>query len=75
MLIVVNGDDTGGHHVTSADVSVNGVVVGPETLGGDRHVVRVPVTLAASNTVRAILRGPRSTWLTIAIRPSLPVAK
>jgi len=74
-MIIVNGDDDGTHKVTSAEIELNGVLVAsPQTLGGNRRVTTVPVTVEESNTVRALLRGPRQTWLTIAIRPS-PAAK
>lgn len=67
---VVNGDPFGAHRVTSADLIVNGTVVADRTvLGGNRRIVTVRFTPSATNTVRAVLRGPRDTWLTIAVGP------
>jgi hypothetical protein len=67
---IVNGDDAGGHRVTSGDIRVNGVRVAvSEVFGGKRRVVIVPIAVAASNTIRATLRGPRGAWLTVAINP------
>lgn len=69
-LTVVNGDASGAHRVTSADLIVNGTVVaGPGVLGGHRRIVTVRFTPGATNTIRAVLRGPRDTWLTIAVGP------
>lgn len=76
VMTIVNGDDTGDHRVTSAEITLNGIAVaGPETLGGSRRIVAIPVTAALSNTIRAVLRGPRDTWLTIAISPVAIEAK
>lgn len=76
-MTIVNGDDDGSHRVTSADIFVNGVRVAPALSRGDgRRIVSVRLkTLAATNTIRAVLRGPRQTWLLIAISPVSPLPR
>jgi len=67
-LKVRNGDATGTHRVTAADLEVNGGRVAvPSTFGTAMSGFDQAVTLGASNTVRVTLRGAPASYLTLSI--------
>ncbi len=70
MMTIINGDETGTHQIRSAEIELNGIVVAElNVFAQHERTVTIPVTVAASNTLRVELRGRRGSRLTIGIGP------
>lgn len=70
LLKIINGDDKGKNRVSSAVISINGVVVaGPERFNQQVAEITAPVTLQSTNTLNVELRSAPGSQLTVTIEP------
>jgi hypothetical protein len=70
-MTILNGDEDGSHEVTSVTIFVNGkLTADTRSFRANRHVVNVRLkNLVARNEIRAVVRGPRQTSVSIFIGP------
>jgi len=70
-LVVVNGDATGGHRVSSAAVFVNGQqVLGPSNFNQKVERLVLPIVLTASDEVKVTLNSAPGSFLTLSVECS-----
>ncbi len=70
-LIVINGEHDGSARVSSAQIVLNGQpVVGPSSFNQKAGVIRLPVALAANNTLTVTLDGKPGGTATVLLLPT-----
>jgi hypothetical protein len=70
-LIVTNGERDGSARVSSATIVLNGQpVVGPSTFNQKVGVIRLPIALAADNTLTVTLDGKPGGTITVLLLPT-----
>jgi hypothetical protein len=70
VMTIANGDGHGGNRVSSADVYLNGYqIVGPSAFNQQVSVLKIPISVAASNTLAVTLKSAPGSQLTIGIGP------
>jgi len=70
VMTIVNGDRRGGHRVSSAEITLNRVVVArPQLFNQQVRRLRIPVTVSTSNVLSVALRSAPGSQLSIGIGP------
>ena len=70
LLRIVNGEPDGANRVSSATLTLNGeTVITQNAFNQNAHVIEVPVTLAAANTLSATLNGAPGGNITVVLLP------
>jgi PKD repeat protein len=73
VLRIVNGDERGGHRVSSATVTLNGAdIVVPRNLSQQVGSLDLEVTLKSSNTLKVTLASAPGSYLSIGVAEALP---
>jgi len=69
-MTIINGDNQGRNLVSSAEISLNGVVVaGPNVFNQQVKTLKIPVAAAMANTLSVTLKSAPGSQLSIGIGP------